>query len=98
MTGPPQLGEALVRSPDVDKVVFQGSTTSARYVLIAAETGPKPVALELGGKSEAIVFDDAGLPFAVGCTIDGGFTMGGQACVVGRAPGGTRPGWGSQRP
>ncbi len=82
--GPPQVGEALVRSPQVDKVFFQGSTKSARYVLIAAaESGPKPVALELGGKSPAIVFDDADLTSAVACAIGGGFTMGGQACVLG---------------
>jgi aldehyde dehydrogenase (NAD+) len=82
--GRPQAGEALVRSPDVDKVFFQGSTKSARYVMLAAaESGPKPVALELGGKSPAVVFDDANLDAAVGCTIGGGFTMGGQACILG---------------
>ncbi len=82
--GPVQAGEALVRSPEVDKVFFEGSTKSARYVLVAAaEAGPKPVALELGGKSPAIVFDDADLPAAVAATIGGGFTMGGQGCVLG---------------
>ena len=82
--GHPQIGEALVRSPEVDKVFFQGSTKSAQYVMLAAaESGPKPVALELGGKSPAIVFDDADLETAVACTIGGGFTMGGQACVLG---------------
>jgi aldehyde dehydrogenase (NAD+) len=82
--GPPETGEALVRSAGVDKVFFEGSTKSARYVLVAAaESGPKPVALELGGKSPAIIFDDADLDVAVASTIGGGFTMGGQGCVLG---------------
>ena len=82
--GPPQTGEALVRAPGIDKVFFEGSTKSARFVLTAAaESGPKPVALELGGKSPAIVFDDADLDVAVVNTIGGGFTMGGQGCVLG---------------
>jgi acyl-CoA reductase-like NAD-dependent aldehyde dehydrogenase len=77
-------GDALVRSPAIDKVFFEGSTNTAEHVLVAAaETGPKPVALELGGKSPAIVFDDADLPAAVQSTIGGGFTMGGQGCVLG---------------
>jgi aldehyde dehydrogenase (NAD+) len=68
----------------VDKVFFQGSTKSARYVMLAAaESGPKPVALELGGKSPAVVFDDANLDATVACTVGGGFTMGGQACIPG---------------
>jgi aldehyde dehydrogenase (NAD+) len=63
---------------------FEGSTKSARFVLVAAaESGPKPVALELGGKSPAIVFDDANLDAAVASVVGGGFTMGGQGCVLG---------------
>jgi aldehyde dehydrogenase (NAD+) len=82
--GPPQTGEALVRSPDIDKLFFEGSTKSARFVLVAAaESGPKPVTLELGGKSPTIVFDDANLDAAVASAIGGGFTMGGQGCVLG---------------
>jgi len=77
-------GEALVRSPHTDKIFFEGATSTARKVLIAAaESGPKPVALELGGKSPAIIFDDVDLDAAVAATIGGGFTLGGQGCVLG---------------
>jgi len=77
-------GEALVRSPHIDKVFFEGATSTARKVLLAAaESGPKPVAMELGGKSPSIVFDDADVDAAVASTIGGGFTMGGQGCVLG---------------
>lgn len=45
----PAAGEALVRHPDVDKVFFEGATATAKSILVAAaESGPKPVALELG--------------------------------------------------
>jgi acyl-CoA reductase-like NAD-dependent aldehyde dehydrogenase len=84
LPGTAHIGEALVRSPHVDKMFFEGSTKSARFVLVAAaESGPKPVALELGGKSPAIVFDDANLEAAVASVVGGGFTMGGQGCVLG---------------
>jgi len=84
LPGTAHAGEALVRSPDVDKMFFEGSTKSARFVLVAAaESGPKPVALELGGKSPAIVFDDADLEAAVASVIGGGFSLGGQGCVLG---------------
>ncbi|MGE3874416.1 MAG: aldehyde dehydrogenase [Parvibaculaceae bacterium] len=53
-------GARLVRHPDVRKVSFTGSTaTGARIMQDAAATGPKPVTLELGGKSPMIVFEDA---------------------------------------
>ena len=62
----------------------QGSATASDHFLVAAaESGPKPVALELGGKSPAIVYDDADLAAAVQSTIGSGFTMGGQGCVLG---------------
>lgn len=84
LSGTARAGEELVRSPDVDKMFFEGSTKSARFVLVAAaESGPKPVALELGGKSPAIIFDDANLEAAVASVVGGGFSLGGQGCVLG---------------
>lgn len=41
------------------------------------------MALELGGKSPAIVFDDANLEAAVASVVGGGFSLGGQGCVLG---------------
>ena len=56
------VGDPLVRRPEVAKVTFTGSTrTGAAIMAACAETGPKPVTLELGGKSPQIVFADAGL-------------------------------------
>lgn len=56
-----ETGAALVEHPGVDKVAFTGSTAAGR--LIAARCGEllRPVTLELGGKSAAIILDDADL-------------------------------------
>lgn len=53
------VGELLVGHAGVDKVSFTGSTAAGRQVARVCAEGPKPVSLELGGKSAAIVLDDA---------------------------------------
>ena len=53
------VGEQLVRHNGVDKVSFTGSTAAGRQVALACAQGLKQVSLELGGKSAAIVLDDA---------------------------------------
>jgi acyl-CoA reductase-like NAD-dependent aldehyde dehydrogenase len=53
------VGELLVSHADVDKVSFTGSTAAGRQVALACAEGLKQVSLELGGKSAAIVLDDA---------------------------------------
>lgn len=53
-------GDALVRHPRIAKVTFTGSTrTGAAIMAACAQSGTKPVTLELGGKSPQIVFADA---------------------------------------
>ncbi len=56
-----ELGAYLVAHSGVDKVAFTGSTAAGR--IIAQECGRllRPVTHELGGKSAAIVLDDADL-------------------------------------
>jgi len=57
--GDRDVGEQLVGHAGVDKVSFTGSTAAGRQVALAAAAGLKQVSLELGGKSAAIVLDDA---------------------------------------
>lgn len=57
----PLLGEALVRDWRVDMVTFTGSTATGRRVMACGAETVKKVFLELGGKSAAIVLDDADL-------------------------------------
>jgi aldehyde dehydrogenase (NAD+) len=52
-------GAHLVAHEGVDKVSFTGSTAAGRQVAMACAAGLKQATLELGGKSAAIVLDDA---------------------------------------
>lgn len=76
----PEVGEALVASPDVDMVSFTGSTEVGRRVAAAAAGTVKRVALELGGKSASVILDDADLPAAVRATVTSAFLNAGQTC------------------
>jgi betaine-aldehyde dehydrogenase len=77
-----EVGAHLVAHPGVDKVAFTGSTTAGRAIGKVCGEQLKRVSLELGGKSAAIVLDDADL----GPTMEGlkfiGLMNSGQACVA----------------
>lgn len=62
----PVAGQALADHPDVRKISFTGSTIVGRKIMKASsESNLKRVTLELGGKSPAIIFDDADLEQAI---------------------------------
>jgi aldehyde dehydrogenase (NAD+) len=56
-----EVGAYLVQHPGVDKVSFTGSTAAGRAIGTVCGGLLRPVTLELGGKSAAIVLDDADL-------------------------------------
>ena len=57
-----EVGEHLVRHPGVDKVAFTGSTAAGRtHRRRSAASSSSAARLELGGKSAAIILDDADL-------------------------------------
>ena len=56
-----EVGEHLVGHPGVDKVAFTGSTAAGRTIARICGEQLKRCSLELGGKSAAIVLDDADL-------------------------------------
>jgi acyl-CoA reductase-like NAD-dependent aldehyde dehydrogenase len=60
-----ETSEYLVAHPDVDKVAFTGSTSAGRKIAAIAGRQLKRVSLELGGKSAAIVLEDADLSAVV---------------------------------
>ncbi|MFN2645346.1 MAG: aldehyde dehydrogenase family protein, partial [Burkholderiales bacterium] len=74
----PQVGEALVRHPDVDMISFTGSTRAGKRISELAASGVKRVALELGGKSASVILEDADLPTAVKGTVNGCYLNSGQ--------------------
>jgi betaine-aldehyde dehydrogenase len=77
-----QVGEYLVTHPGVEKVSFTGSTAAGRRIASLCGERLKRCSLELGGKSAAIILDDADLETAVGALRFASFMNGGQACVA----------------
>lgn len=77
-----EVGAYLVTHPGVDKVTFTGSTAAGKKIAAAAGALLRPVTLELGGKSAAILCDDIDLGTVVPQLIDCGMMNNGQACVA----------------
>ena len=65
-----------------DHLFFTGSTDAGRHVAIAAAENLTPVTLELGGKSPAIVDDEADLPRAAASIVRGKLFNAGQTCIA----------------
>nr|HET6902645.1 aldehyde dehydrogenase family protein [Ktedonobacteraceae bacterium] len=78
-----QVGEALVRHPDVNKIAFTGSTDVGRSIRRTTAGSGKKLSLELGGKSPFIVFDDADLDSVVEGVVDAIWFNQGQVCCAG---------------
>ncbi len=77
-----EVGEHLVRHPGIDKVAFTGSTAAGRKIGAICGEQLKRVSLELGGKSAAIILDDADLTHTVEGLKFTGLMNSGQACVA----------------
>lgn len=75
-----EVGEWLVRHPEVDMISFTGSTRAGRRIAALAGQDIKRVALELGGKSAALVLPGADLAAAVKATLGSCFLNSGQTC------------------
>jgi acyl-CoA reductase-like NAD-dependent aldehyde dehydrogenase len=78
----PEVGAVLTTSPDVDMVTFTGSTPTGRRIMAAASETLKKVFLELGGKSAAIVLDDADFNTAALFSAFSMVTHAGQGCAL----------------
>ncbi len=76
----PVVGEAIARHPEVDMVSFTGSVRAGKRVAELGAQHVKRVTLELGGKSAAIVLEDADLAQAVKSTVNACFLNTGQTC------------------
>ena len=77
-----EAGETLVRHPDVDKIAFTGSSATGKHFAAACGEQLKRVSLELGGKSAAIILDDADVDQTVKHLKMAGLMNNGQACVA----------------
>ncbi|CAI1643366.1 hypothetical protein SEUBUCD646_0M03060 [Saccharomyces eubayanus] len=77
------VGKALGTHMDIDKISFTGSTKVGGSVLEASgQSNLKDVTLECGGKSPALVFEDADLDKAVDWIAAGIFYNSGQVCTA----------------
>ncbi|HEY5974805.1 MAG TPA: aldehyde dehydrogenase family protein, partial [Geobacteraceae bacterium] len=74
------VGEALASHPLVAMVSFTGSLRAGKRVAELAAATVKRVSLELGGKSAAVVLDDADLAMAIKATAGACLLNSGQTC------------------
>jgi aldehyde dehydrogenase (NAD+) len=77
-----EVGAVLTTSRDVDMVTFTGSTPTGRRIMAAASETLKKVFLELGGKSAAIVLDDADFNTAALFSAFSMVSHAGQGCAL----------------
>ncbi len=82
LPGGTDVGEALVRHPGVDKISFTGSSAVGRRIATLCGEQLKRVSLELGGKSAAIILDDADFAKTVAGLKSASLMNNGQACVA----------------
>ncbi len=76
------IGAEFLENPLCRKVTFTGSTEVGRTLIAGAARLIKPLSLELGGHSPAIVFDDADLARAVEGVLLAKFRNTGQSCIA----------------
>ncbi|MFI8634223.1 aldehyde dehydrogenase family protein [Microbacterium sp. NPDC077663] len=76
------VGAPLAAHPDIDMVTFTGSRMVGEAVARAASATITKVALELGGKSAAIILDDAPLESAARDVLRSCFANSGQTCAA----------------
>ena len=78
-----EAGARLASHPGVGKIGFTGSTQVGREVMRLASGTVKSVTLELGGKSPAVVLDDADLETTVDGVLYGGMLY---SCLLYTSP------------
>lgn len=81
ISGPGDVGAALVEQPGLDKILFTGSAATGARIAAAAARHLTPTTLELGGNDPALVLPDAD-PRAIAMDLFwGAFINMGQTCA-----------------
>jgi betaine-aldehyde dehydrogenase len=75
-----EVGAHLVAHPGVDKISFTGSTAAGRAIATQCGASLKRLSAELGGKSAAVVLDDADLDVVVAAVEQSALGTNGQQC------------------
>ncbi|WP_257352186.1 aldehyde dehydrogenase family protein [Pseudalkalibacillus decolorationis] len=74
------IGASIVRHPAIRGVTFTGSTGAGESIHRSVSLTTR-TQMELGGKNPLIVMEDADLEKAAKLTVNGGFSLSGQACT-----------------
>jgi acyl-CoA reductase-like NAD-dependent aldehyde dehydrogenase len=82
VTGGGATGAALVEHPDVDKIAFTGSTATGKLIGATCGSLLRSVTLELGGKSAAVLLDDADLDLFARSVVRLSMRNSGQTCYA----------------
>jgi alpha-ketoglutaric semialdehyde dehydrogenase len=76
------VGEVMIGDRRVDAISFTGSVSTGRSIAAKAIARMAKIQLEMGGKNPLVVLDDADLPTAVNCAVNGAFYSTGQRCTA----------------
>ena len=83
LPGDGTTGALLAKHMDIRKISFTGSVNTGKSIQVAAaQSNLKRVTLELGGKSPAVVFEDANIDNALTWTVNAILARSGQVCVA----------------
>lgn len=80
--GDARIAGEMLADPRVDKVSFTGSTRTGKLILARCAERVLPATVELGGKSAAVVLDDADLDAALPMVMRSCMANSGQTCVA----------------
>jgi aldehyde dehydrogenase (NAD+) len=81
LTADRPASEALVRNPSVDMVSFTGSTAVGKRIASICSERVARYALELGGKSAAVILDDYDIETAANSLVGPACFLSGQVCA-----------------
>jgi acyl-CoA reductase-like NAD-dependent aldehyde dehydrogenase len=81
VTADREVSEQLVRDPRVDKIAFTGSTATGRRIGAICGERIARCTLELGGKSAAVILDDADIETAAAALAGAECLLSGQVCA-----------------
>ncbi len=77
------IGDAMGNDPRIGKISFTGGTETGKSLIRASASNVKLLALELGGKSPVIVFEDADTDAAIDNIMSMIYSMAGELCIAG---------------
>lgn len=80
--GDGEVGQAVSGHPDIDKIMFTGSTQTGQAIMRSAAADMKRVTLELGGNDAGIVLDDINIEEMAQDIFWGAFINTGQTCAA----------------